>query len=365
MRNTKNLIVLSLAALAAVVLAMWAQQDERAESDAGSVVFPGLLDDINQIDRVSVTGPTGPVTMAYRDGAWVVEQRNGYPATRQKVQSLVFGMAELRRVEAKTSKPERYVKLGLTQPAEAEGRAVLVELDAGERRVAALWIGDRKPDAPQGVNQYYVRVPEDSQAWLVEGRLDSDAGRITSWLEPVVIGLDERRVRRVEVRHPDGQRLEVRRESPDTDNFSLAGLQPGEEIESAYGVNNVARSLANLSLDDVLVAEDVDFSDPMTNAVLETFDGIRIRVDLTEKDDARYARLKAEFDAALRDTGADNSDVVNPSAEDPEQWVARHDRLWTGRAYRLPAHQYSGITVRRDELVIRPDEQDTPKQGDS
>ncbi|MDH3637852.1 MAG: hypothetical protein OES09_05245, partial [Gammaproteobacteria bacterium] len=176
------------------------------------------------------------------------------------------------------------------------------------------------------------------------------------WTEQAILELDQSRVRRVEVTHPDGEVVAVKRETPTDKDLSLVGLREDETIESAYGVNNIARSLAELTLDDVQPADGIDFDTDATRAVLETFDGLRISLLIKEHEEKKYGRLHAEFDPELRNAAnaqdAEPDEAVKP-VENFEQQAVEYNRLWAGRAYVLPAHQYSGIAVRRKDLVTQ------------
>ncbi|MDH3281135.1 MAG: DUF4340 domain-containing protein [Gammaproteobacteria bacterium] len=357
MRIKKSLVGLSIVAVAAIGVAVLSQRGEQDGAQIGGKFFPGLLDQINQVDTLVVTSAQGAVTVARGDG-WVVKEKNGYPAASNKVRSLVLGMAELRRVEPKTSKPEFYPKLGLAGVEVGDSRSVLVALKEGESVLATLLVGDQKAGAPLGgLHQYYVRTLDDPQVWLVEGRLETEGARAAAWMEPALLDLDESRVRRVEVRHPDGEIVEVRRQAPADKELALVGLQADEQVESAYGVNNIARSLVELRLDDVEAADAVDFQADPTRAVLETFDGLRVSLVMTEHDGKQYGRLEAEFDPALTASAGNLKegapDDTAAQAEDARNQAVKYNRLWSGRAYVLPAHQYSGIAVRRDDLVSR------------
>ncbi len=358
MRIKKSFVALLLVSIAAVGAAVLSQRGQQTRTEVGSLVFPGLLTNINDVNVVELASSDGVVTITHRDG-WVVDERDGYPADGDKVRRLALAMAELRKVEPKTSKPELYGKLGLGGIDAEDSRSVLVTLRNDETALATLLVGDQKPGAPMGgAHQFYVRTLDDPQVWLVEGRLQTDGGRASAWMDSAVIDLDESRVRRVEVRHPDGETIVVERSAPEDKDLVLVGLQSDETIESSYGVNNIARTLVELELDDVQRAEDIDFGTDSTTATLETFDGLRISLTMVERDEKKYGRLEAEFDPALAVAEAGTRDDTEEGAKakpgaDADAQAARFNQLWAGRAYVLSADQYSGIAMRREDLVSR------------
>ena len=116
-----------IAVLAAVVIALVAllvpQRGGYDASQSGQALLPGLMDRVNDIDRVVISGHGGTVaTLSKGDGQWRVEELDGYPADWSRLQALLSDLAQMETLEAKTANPEYYPRLSV-EDVTAEGAA--------------------------------------------------------------------------------------------------------------------------------------------------------------------------------------------------------------------------------------------------
>jgi hypothetical protein len=164
----------------------------------------------------------------------------------------------------------------------------------------------------------------------------------------------------------------------------LTDVPADKKMKYEFAVNDVAKSFSNLDLDDVAKVDDVDFSGSK-KAVMDSFDGLRITLQATEKDDITYARLQAEFDPALVNenqpgtnieaetepaTNTENESATETeaqvqatlkSADEVQQEVEILNARWSGWAYQLPDFELNNIFKSLDELL----EDIEPQEGDS
>src|SRR5919206_1534319 len=109
-------------------------------------MFAGLLDHLNDVQTVKVTGGTEKLTLRRAaDGKWQVEERGGYPADGKRVREVALGLANLRLVEAKTAKPDLLPRLDLADPAKPDAKAREIELQGKDGKpLAAAIVGKTK-----------------------------------------------------------------------------------------------------------------------------------------------------------------------------------------------------------------------------
>ena len=350
MRRYRTLIVLAVLVAAAAAAAVLVQREDTGIAQSGEKLLPGLLDRLGDVSRIEATHKGETVTLALADGSWSVTDRDGYPAETSEVRGLLVGAAELVRVEPKTAQPDRYKKLELGDPADAEGESFGYAMkDAAGDTVGDLVVGKRRfvsattPDT----DEYFVRVPGDPQAWLVTGKIPRNR-RALDWLRREVTKIDQVRVRRAAVIHPDGTVVRVSKSSPKDSDFTLAGVPDGFEVEEAFSVHAIGTALATFTLTDVARLEEVDFGGEGLEAVAETFDGVRLTARTTTVGDRTFVRMAAEFDPdlVLSETTDALLDEAAARAE-VEKLTAR----WQGWAYVMAEYTVKNLRKKLEDMV--------------
>ena len=410
MRSGRSILVLAVVTAVAVGAVLSIDREPGTVAGSGELVFPALLDRVNDVARVRVTGNEGTFTLA-RDGeAWVVEEKERYPAEPDRMHNLILGAAGLRRVEPKTSNPEHYPKLRLEDPAGEDAQSARFVLEDASGAELARWVlGNRRPSkSDPGRTELYIRTGDDPQAWLVEGSLPG--GRtIIDWVDRLVARIDRERLRAVEVVHADGMTVAVDKRHPADVDFILQGVPEGREIDAQYRINDIGRFLEDLRFEDVVPASALDFSGSVDKRVrVTTFDGLRIRMETVVRDGESFARLRAEVDEALAvaaaeaaedeagSEGADGGTTEGGTGSEGEAGgggagtesgqeadaepeaaagallpldavraeAAKLNARWTDWAYELPSFKRDYIANRIDVLT-RPLEEAEPQEGSS
>ena len=375
MRNTKYLVILILVTAAVVLAAVFSRQESNAVSREGQLLFPDFMQVINDSSEIEGVSGAEQFTIALEDNRWVVREKSDYPASLDDVHQLLVGTAQLRRLEQKTSNPDLYPKLGLEgEAAEGTTSLKLTVRETDGDALAELIIGNTRPGkSDASLNEYYVRVPDDSEAWLVQGKLPSHR-TANDWLDKELLTLDQERVREARIIHPDGEEVIVRRDNPSINDYELAGLPEGEEIESTYAVNRIATALTNVSLSDVKPASELSFSEGTgLSAELATFDGLRVNIETTQEDDVTYARFSANFDAALavadeepKPESTDQSDTIPeateeaPKTETAEQEARTLNARWQDWAYALPDYLITDLEKTNTDLIKQDEDSAQP-----
>ena len=362
------LIVLALITVAVAAAAMLARTDTSTIERSGELVFPSLMERIN--DTVTVVGTSAgeSFTLKRADGRWVISERFDYPAA-DDARKLLIGVARLERIEPKTSNPDLYSKLGLDEVTDKQSSSIRYVLeDTGGATLADIIIGDNRPArGDPEANEYYVRQPGDPQSWLVKGNLPERANAV-EWLDDRVLSLDRERVRRVTVRHADGEEVVVRKPKPSMQDFELVDMPEGAGIDGEWKLNDMGRALADFELDDVMLASETTFAEGGFEVDLVTFDGLRVRLQSAKDGDRTLARLEAAFDEPLVtqeffDVEAEAEKLR--SAEEVRKEAAELNERWRDWVYVVPSYRAGYLSKRRDELIKFPEskQQDEPQSG--
>ncbi|MCY4286608.1 MAG: DUF4340 domain-containing protein [Thiotrichales bacterium] len=399
MRGARAVPVLGLVTLVAVGAVLFVERGSDTPEPGGDIVFPALLEQVNSVARVRVTGNEGTFTLTRDGDTWVVEDKERYRADPDRVHKLLLGAAGMKRIEPKTSNPERYPKLWLEDPTDEDAKSVGFVLEDTSGAVLADWVlGNRRPSKSDASRtELYIRVADDPQAWLVEGSVPG-GGKTIDWLDRVVAHIERERLRTTEVSHADGAVVAVTREALADRHFGLRDVPEGRELDSQYRVNDIGRFLEDLRFEDVAPASSLDFVGSVDKRLeITTFDGLRVHLDSVLRDDNAWVRLRAEVDVGLVGQkaigGAGNgtvdgtidgvSDEAEVSAGDGEPGAEsknppepllpldavrteaeRLNARWQGWAYELPSFKRDYIARRMDTLT-RTTEDPDPQAGGS
>ena len=330
---SKNVLILAAvtAAVAAIaVAAAMSRQSATERVTVDALALPGLMDRVNDVDRIDLAGPEGEFALRFDGARWTVPALADFPADFDKVKKTLIALGELRLVEAKTSDPERYGRLGLAEPGAEDGAGTRLRLGAGDAEtVAALTVGNPGRGGP---DQVYIRRGDDAGTWLASGALDLGAAP-KDWVDTLVVRLDGDRVRRVTISHAgDGERLEIFKTNPGEESFELAEMPEGATLRSPLTLDNLGRALAFVRFDEVApAAEGPAAGAGDSTAVFETFDGVTLTVTLQARGEATWARFDAAYDPAAAEpeaaedapdeTAAENEGAAETAEEAADETV--------------------------------------------
>jgi hypothetical protein len=379
MRGARSILI--LAAVTAIVVGAVLSVDREPSTAArsGEIVFSGLLDQVNSVVRVRVTGNEGKFTLTRDRDTWVVEEKERYAADPDRVHKLLLGAAGMKRIEPKTSNPELYPKLWLEDPSGEDAKSVRFGLENASGAELANWVlGDRRPSKSDASRtELYIRVADDPLAWLVEGSVPGGQ-KMIDWLDRPVARIDRERLRDVEVVHPDGIVIAVNKSLPADADFVLRDIPAEREADSQYRINDIGRFLEDLRFEDVAPSSSLDFAGSVDKQVqATTFDGLRVHLETVMRDGEAWVQLRAEFDEGLVEKSEDAAETSKDeagaapgdtpgslrSADEVRAEAERLNARWTGWAYELPSFKRDYIAKRMDELTRALEETDDAKDG--
>ena len=379
MRGARSVLILAIVTLVAVGAVMLVDRGSSTTDHGSEIVFPALLEQVNSVVRVRVTGNEGKFTLARDGDTWVVEEKERYAADPDRVHKLLLGAAGMKRIEPKTSNPELYPKLWLEDPSGKDAKSVRFGLENASGAELANWVlGDRRPSKSDASRtELYIRVAGDPLAWLVEGSVPGGQ-KIIDWLDRPVARIDRERLRDVEVVHPDGIVIAVNKSLPADADFVLRDIPAEREADSQYRINDIGRFLEDLRFEDVAPSSSLDFAGSVDKQVqATTFDGLRVHLETVMRDGEAWVRLRAEFDEGLVEKSEDAAETSKDeagaapgdtpgslrSADEVRAEAERLNARWTGWAYELPSFKRDYIAKRMDELTRAIEETDEKKGG--
>ena len=345
MLTKKGIIVLLGITILVIVAAVIGRQSEQSSNiSPQGPYFPDLLQQSNQVAKAIIKDSDSTTTLKREDDQWKIAEKDGYPASTAQVRELILGLARLQRLEAKTKNPELYDKLEVNDISEPGSNSKLVQLvDTSGNDLAVLIVGKEK--VSQGgitKDQLYVRAPGDAQSWLVEGLMPV-LGDATDWLDKTIIKPEVGEVRSVTVSSSNDS-LVIVRENTDTTDFTIQELGPDEEVESQYAVNQIAQSFRDLRLEDVKAYSNLDLSSAKASrAILESFDGAQIELDIYKQGEQVFGQLRATY----QEPGESDEATIKSVSDKVAQWNA----VWDQWVYEIPSYQVENIVVKKEDLI--------------
>jgi len=168
------LLVVTVAVVAAALLAVHRNRASTAAPELPEAFFPYLLAKVNDVARITLESPDGKVAVERRGDQWILPEKSAYPAKFETVKKALVGLARLKPLEEKTRNPELFSKLGvegLEEGKAGDSKSKRITLaDEDGNTLASLIVGNS--NSRRGKPAFYVRRPEEQQAWLVGGDLD-------------------------------------------------------------------------------------------------------------------------------------------------------------------------------------------------
>jgi hypothetical protein len=273
-----------------------------ATEESGKLMFPGLAPKLADAARMEITHQGKTLAIGRNGDVWGLADRGLYPVPREKLRAMLTALTELRLTEKRTADAGELSRLGLEDPTKPDGTSNLLRvLDAAGKPIAALVVGHRRVRTRGGVpDTIYVRRPDDTQAWLAEGKLEVNADPQT-WLDHDILNIAHDHITSVAVTRGT-DRLDFAR-----DGDKLVLKSPAEHPAlDADKVDDIGRALETLTLQDVRPAKDAP-GEQVAESVFTRDDGLAVTVRVLHAGKDVWTR----FAAAGPDKVKDEADKLN------------------------------------------------------
>lgn len=325
-----------LAVVAGVVL-----RGERPGSQAEDLLLPGLKEQLNNIQRIVVTGPGNAPIATLERGAnsWTVVERKNYPADVGRIRRNLLALAEARIIEEKTSDPAYYDRLGVQDLSAPAAGGVQLTLTGGNDLPGVI-IGL----APPGTSDLtYVRRAGEPSSWLITGKFDlgKNGGE---WLDRALTDIPAGRIQSVTISHPGLETVRISRAGTKekaakegTTEFLVADVPAGRDLSYPGVGNGVASALADLQLENAQTKETLG-ANPGKPIVARfvTTDGLTVEASAWRlADGTRFTFIASGDGPAGKEAAALNARLGG--------WV-----------YTLPSYKAEQLTRRLQELLAPP-----------
>lgn len=298
--RSKGLIILAVATLVVIAAAGYALRTQNALENAPqpgpTPLFPNLIKEVNGVASITVATTKDHLTIRRTThGHWVIVEKDGYPASLDKVKKAVVALAEVERLEPRTADPKLYKDIGVSSLKTAGSQAAEITLanDKG-KALAALLIGITQSfsaGATPGV--FYVRKPGAKRSWLARGRLENLKPELLLWITSEILNISHNRIKDVEIADPGVRPIVIRRRSPTATRVEVSGL-PAQAKPDLATAGQVPTALQYLSVEDVAKPRGWGFAKaPVTT--FRTFDGLAIEARTLKRKGKDWVKFTVSY----------------------------------------------------------------------
>jgi hypothetical protein len=369
--SRRGVIVLLIALLVLATLVFVGQRARAPAPAASGAILPALADALNDIERVTIVkaGGEAAATLERRPDRWIVVERDGYAADTTKLRQNLRALSEAKILEAKTSNPALYAKLGVADVTAADASGVAVSFSAAGKELPTLILGDA-----EGTKHRYVRRAGEAQSYLID-RDPEFPKTAAQWLDPLILDVRGPRVRQVTIKHPDGDTVMVSKTDTSQANYDVAAIPKGRELLYPGVANVIGNALRELHLEDVQRATAPPAGDQPIEFEFQTFDGLVVRGAGVKANNEAWVTFTAAFDpelalpAATPSPPADRAAAAGatdepsakppadqPTSEDPKAEADRINQRVGGWRYKIATFQFDQMTRRMADLLKPPAE---------
>jgi hypothetical protein len=244
------LVVLLVVLGGAALLAQREDSDRRPQNAAALGQL--LLKDLKAADigRIRITEPKSVLTVERKDDAWVIVEREGFPADVAKVREFVIKMVGLKVAQTEPVGEKDRARLNLDAAA-----ATQVEFAGADGKpLAKLLVGKKlfrsEPENPQkelGDGRFVMLPGDDKSVLMVSDPLPQATAKTSEWVDKRCFQIEK--VKTLEVRYPEGESWRLDRAGENAP-WKLAELKPGEQVDTSKA-NAATYTLGLLDLADV------------------------------------------------------------------------------------------------------------------
>ncbi len=325
--------VFAVVCIAVISYVVWKEQGSEAKLESGELVFPGLLDELNGITAIGIETAKQRIRVVKEADRWIVEDMHGYAASVGMVRRALIGLAQIRKIETATDDAARFAALGVADIDQGNSNAVRYSAAKDADVLADLILGSsRESAASASMSEYYVRIPDQGQAWIAQGNLPKFEG-VSDWLDRRIVEFEPARFMETSIHAAGSGLIRVVRESPQGRDFRLDRVPQGKRVRHQFRINDIGTVLNRLFFEEVVPAQDWEIGVKFES---RTNDGLIIRGALSA-DPMQYATFQASHD--------------ENSVEAVRLQAATLTQRWQGWAYRLSDTRLKTLNLAFDDLV--------------
>lgn len=340
---------------------------------------------INEVAQIHVKSQEGELTLKKGETAWVVAERDGYPANAEPIVGMLRMLWDLNIVQPVTIGRSQYGRLSLISPDEAtssdEAATIVTFKDAEGKDLHSLWLGklfersEGRPD-PFGGGMAtseagrYVKTGSSNSVFLVGETFSDITTEPSEWIDKSFFRVED--IQSIEI--ISGEKKEdwklTRKEGEA--NFALANAKENEELDQNK-VSSMKSAFSNAQVEDVFTGDALKENKPEgTTFKISTFDGFHYEISVGEKNDLNELPLAIKVSGKFeekRKEGEEESDeekerldkeFADALAQHNEKLAA--EKALEGHVFKVRSYIVDSIIKKRSEILVE-DEKEADASG--
>ncbi len=291
-------------AVTAVKLSQSKSQHSATKRTAGQTLFESFP--ANDTAGIEIQGAANSVSLAKKDGKWVVTQRDDYPANSTFVNELLRTLSELKVTLGMEAGPSFAPRFGMDESSSvATDRGLTASFkDASGKEIAKVSLGknieNSAEQSPMGggnaVGRYVRNHADESGFYAVSEMFPSISGEANRWLSDAFFSPEK--IKSITVSQPDKPEpaWKLTRESEEAE-FKLDGATAAEVLDTT-ATSPLKSIFSYARFEDVVTKDKVAArlaENGKRTATIETFEGFVYTVTIlpTKATPAPPAAIKA------------------------------------------------------------------------
>jgi hypothetical protein len=248
-----------------------------SQTEAGALL-PDL--DAGQVVALNITSGQGEtLTLAKRDGAWVLASAGAYPTLEGKVATLLEQIGAVQTDRLVTETPASHKRLEVA----GEEFQRLVEVETADGSTYRFYIG-----SSPSFGATHVRLEGENEVYLTPELSAQDAGaRAADWVDTTLVDLPRDEISVLILQNEHGT-FEFTKED---EAWAMAGLEEGEILDDSAVQTLLSRATMVTLQEPLGTGEEAAYGldDPLAVVTLETADGTHtLRVGSQDTEDRSY-----------------------------------------------------------------------------
>lgn len=343
---------------------------------------------INDIAQIHVKSTEGEMTLRKGEKAWVVAERDGYPANAEPIVEMLRTLWDLNIVQPVTIGRSQYGRLSLIAPDEAasgdEAATLLTFRDAEGKDLHSLWLGkvhersEGRPDPFGGGMAMseagrYVKTGSSNSVFLVGETFNDVTIEPSDWIDKTFFRVEE--IESIEIVTGDKAEDWKLTRKPGEADFVLAEAKENEKLDQPK-VSSMKSAFSNPQIEDVFTGDALKENKAEgTTFKITTFDGFRYEISVGAKNDLNELPLALKVSGQFeekRKEGEEESDEEKErlDKEFAEQLAKRKEKLAAekaleGHVFKVRSYIVDSIIKKRSELLAEEEaEEETQEEGE-
>lgn len=291
--------------LVAAIAVHSARAPTTGEMAGSGKLLPNLESNAEKIARITVTQSGKPLTIERDADRWLVKSQDGYPASTEKVRTLLTALAKAELLEPKTASPDRYAVLEVDDPAGKNSNARLIKIeDASGAALAEVIAGKQRPGTASGTSPgkstagTYVRRPGEEQSWLASTDIAGGTA-LKDWANVRVLETPTEKVKELTVAVAGEAPYKLTRNADGS--HQLENIPAGKKIKYVNMIDNILEAASFVDFEGVRKATGTPGGEAGTVS-FETDNGLKIALKVRRDKDAVWIAIEPSGEGDAKKT---------------------------------------------------------------